>query len=258
MKKLVNTLIIILILMQVFLAGCQSQAQRPAYSVRLAADEETIVEEFDYTDIVVIDAEGFDEESVETLKERGQIVWSYLNVGSIEEFRSFYDEYSCLSLGEYEGWEGEYWIDVSSQQWQEHIMAEASAFRDKGVNGVFLDNFDVYAVFSEEEIYEGLTAIIDGLSALGIDVVVNGGSEFVQRYLSEGGQAIDAVNQESVFSGDADSQEYYLDYLAKCRDFGLETFIIEYTDNEEIVAQIKKYCDETGTIAYVTDDIYLG
>lgn len=38
---------------------------------------------------------------------------SNLIIGSIEDFRTCFDEYSDFILGEYDNWPGEYWIDMS-------------------------------------------------------------------------------------------------------------------------------------------------
>ena len=45
-------------------------------------------------------------------------VYTYLNVGSLEDFRDYYKEYEHLTIGAYENWDEEKWIDVSDKDWQ--------------------------------------------------------------------------------------------------------------------------------------------
>ena len=46
---------------------------------------------------------------------------TYLNIGSIENFREYYTTYAELAIGEYEHWEEEQWVDVANPDWQKFI-----------------------------------------------------------------------------------------------------------------------------------------
>ena len=61
-----------------------------------------------------------------------------------------------FTIGEYEDWDNEKWIDVSSEKWQTHIVEAADELVDKGVSGLFVDNTDVYYVFHEQKIFSTL------------------------------------------------------------------------------------------------------
>ena len=110
---------------------------------------------------IVIDAQYFEEEEISKLKESGHTVYSYLNLGSVEKFRPYYKKYKKYSLGTYENWTDEKWIDVSQKEWQDFIVDElAKDILDKGVDGLWVDNCDVYYNFQNDRIYNGVTDII--------------------------------------------------------------------------------------------------
>ena len=93
---------------------------------------------------------------IETLKNNNvKEIYSYLNIGSIEDFRSYYDEYSAFTLGEYENWDEEKWIDVSNKEWQEFISKRVDVLSQKGIDGFFIDNTDVFYVYPSDVIISG-------------------------------------------------------------------------------------------------------
>ena len=65
---------------------------------------------------IVIEAQNYSKEEIENYKGNyGRYVLGYLNVGSLEGFRDYYNDFADLSLGEYENWPGEVWVDVSDE-----------------------------------------------------------------------------------------------------------------------------------------------
>ena len=160
------------------MAGCGS---KKTYGVFIGADSDKIKMLTEY-EIVVIDAAGFSKKEITQIKEKGTRVFSYLNIGSIEEFRDYYDEFTGKTLGEYENWSDEYWMDVSDPFWQEKCLELAKELKNKGIDGFFIDNCDVYYNFPTDEIYNGLTTILTQLSEIDKDILINGGDEYVSRY----------------------------------------------------------------------------
>ncbi|MBQ8030172.1 MAG: hypothetical protein IJ260_01340, partial [Butyrivibrio sp.] len=53
-------------------------------------------------DIVVIDAQYFEATDIAEFRSEGHKVYSYINVGSLENFRDYYAEYQDLTLDVYE------------------------------------------------------------------------------------------------------------------------------------------------------------
>ena len=70
----------------------------------------------------------------------------------------------------------------------------------KGVDGFFVDNTDVYYNYPQESIYDGILTILDYMNHTGRKIMINGGDCFVKKYLTaEKNVLIDGVNQENVF-----------------------------------------------------------
>ena len=148
------------------------------YGVFLGAEPEDIPDMESFRKIVV-DAQSFTEEEISRLKESGHIVYSYINIGSVEEYRSYFDKFNKYTLGVYENWEDERWVDVSQEEWQDFILDKlAKDILAKGVDGLFVDNCDVYYNFKEDRIYDGVTKILKGFKNSGTYVIINGGDTY--------------------------------------------------------------------------------
>ena len=62
-------------------------------------------------DLAVVDTEGC-ESAVRAAVKRGVWVYGYINAGALERERSYYSKYKHLRIAKYEGWDGEYWVDI--------------------------------------------------------------------------------------------------------------------------------------------------
>ena len=241
------------------------------YGVFLGADPEDISYMENYRKIV-IDAQYFEEEEISELKEAGHTVYSYLNLGSVEKFRPYYKKYKKYSLGTYENWTDEKWIDVSQKEWQDFVVGKlAKDILDKGVDGLWVDNCDVYYNFKNEGIFNGVTDILTGLKAYDTYVIINGGDTYISKYAEKNKNLdaiMDAVNQETVFSAidwdndlftenDDDTREYFQDYCKLVSDFGKDVYLLEYTENSDIIDNVKNYCRENGYTYYASNTLDL-
>lgn len=223
---------------------------------------------------VIIDGAYFTKEEIDVLRQKGCRVYSYLNIGSVETFRDIYPKFQSITLDPYENWPDEFWVDVSRAEWQRHIVDTAArALAEKGVDGFFLDNADVYYLYQTQDMFDGLAAIISGLRQFGRDIIVNGGDMFVSRALSEGDNphvSITGVNQECVFSSidfendtlsrqKPETTEYYLNYLEKCRKYGLTVYLTEYVSPKQrkLKNDILEFCQKNGYICYIASSIRL-
>ena len=230
------------------------------------------IEQFADYEIVVIDAQYYPKEELDAFRSKGHKVFSYINIGSLEDFRDYYDEYKDLSLGAYEHWEEEVWVDVSQKRWQDFMLNDiAAGLLEKNIDGFFVDNCDVYYVHPKEEILEGLTVIMKGLKATGKKVIINSGDTFLDAYCEQGGKwddVISGINQESVFStilwdegtfgtAEPEDHEYFVSYIDRYGSQGAEIYLLEYTVDEELVKEIKAFCEERGYTYYVADSIEL-
>ena len=98
---------------------------------------------------------------------------TYLNIGSIENFREYYTTYAEVAIGEYEHWEEEEWVDAANPDWQKFIGQLSQELNEKGVDGFFINNCDVYDYAPHESIFEGLTAILQNMMTFGKAVIIN-------------------------------------------------------------------------------------
>ena len=241
------------------------------YGVFLGADPEDVSDMESYKKIV-IDAQYFDKEEITRLKDSGHTVYSYINLGSVEEFRSYFKNYEDYFLGVYENWEDERWVDVSQKEWQKFVVDDlAKKILDKGVDGLFVDNCDVYYNFKKTEIFNGVTEILKGFKKYDTYVIINGGDTYVTEYAKKNKSldaVMDAVNQESVFSAidwDHDTftknsdedREYFQDYCKLVADYGKDVYLLEYTKDSKVIDSIKKYCKEKGYTYYASSTLDL-
>ncbi len=242
-----------------------------SYGVFIGAGPEDIQRMMDY-DIVVIDAQYFDVGQIKELQSDGHKVYSYINVGSVEDFRPYYQDYQQYTLDVYEHWEDERWVDVSAAEWQDFILEElAPDILGKGVDGLFVDNVDVYYVYPDREIFDGTEKILKGLKSLDTYVLINGGDNFVTKYIDEHGSfrdIADGVNQESVFSriewdndtfseNDPKEQEYFREYVEKVSDNGGDVYLLEYTTDSGLASKIREYCSQHGFKYYISTTLEL-
>lgn len=211
-------------------------------------------------DLAVIDTEGH-EKAVREAVSRGVWVYGYLNVGAVESGRSYYEKFKHLRLAKYEGWDGEYWVDVTSKAWQEHCISLAKQIKATGAIGLYLDNTDIYYMCqqwfkdkkarmlrtapSAQAVYTALSNMILEINALGLIVMPNGGDTFVRKFIRVHPNIIKTVNQEGVLYQDkkrqsAEDTEYYTKYLDWCRKKGIYIRGIEYpkTKAQAVHAQL--------------------
>ena len=243
---------------------------RGAYGVFLSVMPGETDRIYNY-DTVVIDAQYFSKKDINKLHNNGQKVYTYLNVGSIENFRSYYKEYESLTLSAYENWEEERWIDVSSKKWQTFILEKAKELKEKGVDGFFIDNCDVFYVHKKKEIFNGLCSIMEQIRKMKVSVVINGGDTFVKEYLSRYqnlSKIMTGANQETVFSsidfkyktfGKASEEDhtYYENYINTCAKNGIKVYLLEYTKDPTLRKKIIEYCNKKGYEYYISISIEL-
>ncbi|MBP5223571.1 MAG: endo alpha-1,4 polygalactosaminidase [Lachnospiraceae bacterium] len=273
-KGTISVICAIVLIVLTCCTGIAGAEQAPTfkypYGVFLSICEN--IEQFADYEIVVIDAQYYPKEELDAFRSKGHKVFSYINIGSLEDFRDYYDEYKDLSLGAYEHWEEEVWVDVSQKRWQDFMLNDiAAGLLEKDIDGFFVDNCDVYYVHPKEEILEGLTVIMKGLKATGKKVIINSGDTFLDAYCEQGGKwddVISGINQESVFStilwdegkfgtAEPEDHEYFVSYIDRYGSQGAEIYLLEYTVDEELVKEIDAFCEERGYTYYVADSIEL-
>ncbi|MCR4901967.1 MAG: endo alpha-1,4 polygalactosaminidase [Butyrivibrio sp.] len=238
-KKIKILFTIVLVISMFTVTGCDYGDKD--YGVFIGAENDKISTIMQYK-TVVIEPTAFEESEIAFLKACGCTVYGYINIGSVKEYRDYYEEFEDITLDEYEGWPDEKWVDVSQSKWQDYVVDTiAAAYAEKGLDGFFVDNTDVYYQYQKPEIFLGLMNILQGLRNYNIEVIINGGDTFVTECIDDNIAAnlFTGVNQESVFTAidfendtyvvqSEEDQAYFKEYLRKVSRAGLKVFVIEY------------------------------
>lgn len=276
-KKIKQTKVLALIFVIVLISGyflikdsSTSTFEENDYGVFLNADASSLKQLKNY-DLIVIDAQYFTKSDIELLHQNGTKIYTYLNIGSIENFREYYTTYEKLTIGRYEHWDEEKWVDVADPDWQKFMEQLSQELFEKGVDGFFIDNCDVYYYAPRESIFEGLTAILQNIMTFDKAVIINGGDTYVTEYRERYGtidHIMTGVNQESVWSAidfdkgtfyeqTKETRDYYCNYLEACQADGMDVYLLEYTTDKKLIQKIKKYCNEHDFHFYVSNSLEL-
>ena len=260
--------------------GCRGDESRQRIfpgntAVLLGASPEKVlgrVEQDGVYQTLILDLQNFSKEQVSALHHAGvKKIYSYLDVGSLETYRPYFTRFQKLVRAPYEHWEEEYWVDVSNISWQDFLVKElASDLVQKGADGFFLDNTDVYAQEETPHTYEGLVRILEGLGEYHLPVIVNGGDLFVKKLIADHKQnLLRAVCQESVFScirdykknqfgrQNKEVRDDYLAYLQTCKKANLAVLLIEYTKDSKLEEEADSYCKKMGFCLFVSKSLGL-
>ena len=94
-----------LLVILMFIMGCffikddkVKTLEKNDYGVFLNADASSL-ERFKKYDLIVIDAQYFTKKDIESLHQNGTKVYTYLNIGSVENFREYYKTYEKFTIG---------------------------------------------------------------------------------------------------------------------------------------------------------------
>lgn len=280
MKKCFTFIIVLLL---VSLCGCSRRADvdynNYEFGAFLGANAEDLDELLKYKE-VAIDIDEFDSDSIARLKENGTIIDAYLSVGALENYRDYYDEFKTLTFMDYENWPMERWIDVSDVGWQNKLYSEAQRFKRLGADNLFLDNYDVYYIATseydggsgfDERIFSGLKAVTEALHSLELGLLINSGTDFLERLHEENDDTIklfEGYIQECVFSSiidyesdvfgksEGEDYRYYLSIIDIMKEDS-QVYLLEYTTDDALSAKIKEFCDDNGYKYYISSHVGL-
>ncbi|MBR2730283.1 MAG: endo alpha-1,4 polygalactosaminidase [Lachnospiraceae bacterium] len=220
---------------------------------------------------IVIDGQNYTKAEIKKLKSGGRKVYSYLSIGSIATYRSYYKRFKKYTLGKYDNWPDERWVDTSKKAWQDFVVNELVAnLRKKGIDGLWVDNTDVYYEFHRTSILNGLISILSRCHNKKIPIIINGGDVFVSKIISMGkAKIIDGVMQEEVltritgynsnkFARQLKSDRtYYEAYLKKVKKAGRSIALLEYTKSSAMRKEIINYCKKRGYSYYISNNVAL-
>ena len=273
MKKWCCLLGLILLVVSMVLLIRQFSTPQQDYGVFIGMEKKDLQQLTKSYQTMVLDATNLDKSDIKQLHSESQQIFAYLNVGALETSNSFYQDFKDLTFKPYDNWPDESWLDVTDSAWQDFLVHQlAQSLKDKGVDGLFLDNFDVYDHDHRPEVYTSLVQLLKEFQSMNLPVIINGGSTFVSQLVAEdpqlARQLIYAVNQESVFLAydfdagkpvqqTAEAEDFYLDYLNNLSQTGLQVFLIEYGADSHQADKILKQCQELDYSLYLAPSILL-
>ena len=266
----VKDLYISLIFFTIIVINGISAEKKQDYKVLIGMDHEKVMQ-LKEIKTLVIDAEFFSEEEVARLHANGNTnILSYLNIGSIETFRDDYKEFEEIALGDYKNWDEEKWVNVADKRWQKRIKRKAQLLFQKGIDGFFLDNADVYYQYQTPAIYQGLITILQEIHKENKLVIINGGDTFITEVMQQDSikGIVNGINQESVFTEihfknntfgakPVEDRAYFMEYLAQCKTYGLTVYVLEYGATKKLTKEIKAYCERNGFIYDISPSVKL-
>ena len=215
--------------------------------------------------LIVADGEDSPAERVAELRERGKVVLAYLSVGTIEDWRSWFDEAKPYRLGREPDWEGEWYARLADPGYRELIAGRvAPELLAKGFDGLFLDNTDMIETHRAQT--DGMHALVSRLGAL---VHAEPGYLFAQNGDGTVGPMLDDLdgwNREDVTATyDFDRGRYRptprrerraaLRALTEIRAEGLLTTTADYTrrDPSRLARRAVENACAVGALPFVSD-----
>lgn len=290
MLKKISSRIACLFLIPFLLASCQNSSGKPAKSL---TSEESVssfdvgvflgessknVDKLVAYKSVAIDLDEFDESSIQKLKENNVEIYAYLSIGSLERYRSYYDEFKESTIMPYENWPDEWWMDVTNLDWQEHIKSEANRLSFLGADGLFMDNFDIIYIVNEEyecsesykqNVYSACKTILDDLEKTSLKLMINSGTDFLEALHDESSPLLSGIEmyaQECVFSSIKDyendifgkqneeDKNYYLSIVSFMKE-NSKILFIEYTKDDVLANEIKAYCQNNQYFYHISHNV---
>jgi hypothetical protein len=216
-------------------------------------------------DLVVVDGESATAKEVAAIRRSsGGLVLAYLDVGTIESYRGWYNAAKPYRLDYWGDW-GEWYANVNAAGFRSLMLERvAPAMLAKGFDGLFLDNTDMTETHAAQK--PGMRALVAGLARLvrarGKLLMAQNGADVnwpLRRFY-------DGINFEDVsFSYDFDRHAYFSQgagdvaraqgEIRRYRRAGLKVTATDYLaarkTNETLIA-VRNACS-AGALPYVSD-----
>ncbi len=222
-------------------------------------------------DVVVVDGEEASAGVVSALQDEGSVVLAYLSVGTIEKWRSWYDDLRRYRLSAWQDWKDEWFADVSKGGLRDALADEiAPGILAKGFDGLFLDNVDMIEPKRHKKQRDGMRELVARLGEVvhsddGLLFAQNGYWGFRKFGILDDGH-LDGWNREDVtWTYDFDKRKYVrnsdrdrdeaLDDLAAMRGKGLFTTATNYAKKSTGKAVDESIADacSVGALPFIGD-----
>lgn len=224
--------------------------------------------------IRVLEPDDYSVVTIKEIKKKGYTVLGYISIGTLEKERPWFKKYSKYKLKKLEDWPNEYYMDITRTAWRQFLIKRAKDIKEKGFDGWWCDNLDVYEYNKSSKMFAACKAVLKQIKNIGGYVMVNGGSEWLDNALDKKlkiSKYIDGYTQEEVFSriisykgkGIFSTQitsdsKFYQSLLKRVLKAKVQTFLLEYTRVERVKKKIKEFCTKNKmTGYYISGDVNL-
>lgn len=223
--------------------------------------------------IIVLEPDDYTATTIKKIKSKGYKVLGYLSVGTIEKERPWYKKYKKYGLKTLEDWPNEMYVDVRKTNWRCFLVSRAKSIKEKGFDGWWCDNIDVYSEYKSTKMYTAIKAVLKQIKSIGGYVMINGGSEFLDDALDKKvfvSKFINGYTQEEVFSRitdysgkgkfgkqNKDDGTYYKNMVKRAIKNKVAGFCLEYTRDKTLKKMIKEWCNKNKSSYYISEDVNL-
>ena len=194
-----------------------------------------------------------------------------MSIGTVAKYRPYYKRFKKIRLKRYNNWNTEFWVDVRKKKWQKFFLNElVPQLKKKGIDGLWVDNTDVYYEFPKKKIFKALVYMLKKVKKMKLPVIINGGDVFVDKLIEKKKQKlIKGVMQEEVLTviadydrgiferAGADDYIYFTSYVQRCKKAGIKVSLLEYTRDPLMKKEIIDYCNQNGFNYYICDNVML-
>lgn len=244
------------------------------YVVRLTT--KVTPSELDKDTLAAIEFDDYTQAEIDKLKATGATILAYLSAGTAEKDRpAAWARLKDCALKQLDDWPDEYYLDLRKEAAQSWMSDRAKELKNKGANGFWVDNIDLYEEYPSSEMYDAISGVLTMLHGYGL-VNVNGGMAYLDKAMDKDGSKyqgignVDIVAQEEVFSritsykGDGEfsaqaekQSSEYQDHLKRVARHKMIPALLEYTKDSKIKDRIRAFCAEIGALACVADKVNL-
>jgi endo-alpha-1,4-polygalactosaminidase (GH114 family) len=223
--------------------------------------------------LLALESDDYTKEEIKAIKVKGYKVLAYLSIGTLERERPWYKDFSKYKLDQLGDWPNEYYMDMKKTVWQKFLVQRATDMKVKGFDGWWCDNLDVYSEYKSTAEFTACLGILQKIKKVGGYVMVNGGSEFLDDAFDRSikSSCINGYTQEEVFSRITDysgkgkfgkqkseDRKYYQRMLKNAYALGIQTFLLEYTRDDDVKKSIKDFCKKNNMTGYhISEDVNL-
>lgn len=223
--------------------------------------------------IIVIESEDYTDKQIQEIAAKGYRALAYLSIGTIERERPWFKQFEKYKLKRLDDWPKEYYMNMQKTAWQKFLVNRAMALKQRGFDGWWCDNLDVYSEYKSSTEFTACYGLLQKIKKLGGYVMVNGGSEFLDDAIDKCAELkyiLNGYTQEEVFSlikdyegkGEFGKQhkedrKFYQGLIKKLEKRKINCYLLEYTRDKDLKEKIKKWCKEQKVGYCISEDVNL-